>query len=87
MEIFVSVLGAQSGNMVLNYNATGGVYLGGGIPLKIPEIIKSKAFINSYLNKGRMNYMTRMTPVYLIMNESISLMGAAIISLQSSQNL
>lgn len=80
MEIFASVLGAQSGNMVLNYNATGGVYLGGGIPRKIPEIIKSKSFINSYLNKGRMNYMTGMTPVNMIMNESIALIGAALLA-------
>lgn len=83
MEIFANVLGAQAGNMVLNYNATGGVYLGGGIPLKIPEIIKSKAFINSYLNKGRMNYMVGMTPVFMIMNESIALLGAALLAEKS----
>ncbi len=80
MEIFASVLGAQAGNMVLNYNATGGVYLGGGIPMKIPEVIKSEAFINSYLNKGRMNYMVWMTPVYMIMNGSIALIGAALLA-------
>ncbi len=82
IAIFASVSGAQAGNMVLNYNATGGVYLGGGIPLKIPQVFKSKIFKASYLNKGRMSYMTAMTPIHMIMDESAGLLGAAVLAQQ-----
>ncbi len=35
METFVSILGAECGNLALKVLATGGVYLGGGIPPRI----------------------------------------------------
>ncbi len=77
LDIFASVLGAQAGNMVLNYKATGGVYLGGSIPLKIQDKLADGTFLRSYLNKGRLSYLTEMSPVYIIKNESIGLLGAA----------
>lgn len=80
LDIFASVLGAQAGNMVLNYKATGGVYLGGAILLKNIDKLKDNIFLNSYLNKGRLSYLVEMTPVYLIKDSSIGLTGAALLS-------
>lgn len=80
MDIFVSVLGAQAGNMVLNYKATGGVYLGGGIPIKIIKKLKEGGFIKSFLNKGRLRYLPEASPVYVIKNESAGTFGAAVIA-------
>ena len=84
LDIFTSVLGAQAGNMVLNYKATGGVYLGGGIPLKILEKLNDSTFLRSYLSKGRLSYLTEMTPVYVIKDKSSGLLGAALMSSQYS---
>lgn len=81
LDIFASVLGAQAGNMVLNYKATGGVYLGGGIPLKIIEKLKDGTFLRSYFQKGRLSYLPETAPVYVIKDSSAGLMGAAILSL------
>lgn len=80
LDIFTSVLGAQAGNMVLNYLATGGVYLCGGVPLKILDKFKDTTFMNSYLNKGRMKYLVEKTPVYIIRDSSIGLKGAAMLA-------
>ena len=80
LDIFTSVLGAQAGNMVLNYKATGGVYLGGGIPLKILEKLKDGTFVRSYVTKGRLSYLPEMTPVYVIKDKHAGLLGAAMIS-------
>ncbi|MBK8552634.1 MAG: glucokinase [Ignavibacteria bacterium] len=80
LDVFASVLGAQTGNMVLNYKATGGVYLGGNIPLMNIHKLTDGTFINSYLNKGRLSYLTQMTPVYVIKDKSIGLSGAALIA-------
>lgn len=77
LDIFASVLGAQSGNMVLNNTATGGVYLGGRIPLENIEKLKDGTFLKSYLNKGRLSLLVDVTPVYIIKDTSIGLMGAA----------
>ncbi len=35
LDLFIELFGAEAGNMALNYMATGGVWLGGGIPVKI----------------------------------------------------
>lgn len=80
IDIFVSVLGSQAGNMVLNYKATGGVYLGGGIPVKITDKLKESLFLKAFLNKGRLSYLTEITPVYVIKNESAGAFGAAVLA-------
>lgn len=77
LEIFVSVLGAHAGNCVLTNLTTGGVYLGGGIPFKILPMLKTKIFLNSFLNKGRLSSLLEATPIYLINNNNAALIGAA----------
>ncbi|MCP4256803.1 MAG: glucokinase, partial [Planctomycetes bacterium] len=54
LDIFGSILGAQAGNMVLTLMATGGIYLGGGIPAGIYKKLADSITVNSYLNKGRL---------------------------------
>lgn len=82
LDIFMSILGSVCGNAVLNYKATGGVYLAGGIPLKILQKFREDIFINSYLNKGRLSYIVEKTPVYIINKESPATFGAALLALQ-----
>lgn len=80
VEIFISVLGSQAGNMVLNYNAVSGVYLGGGIPLKLKELFFSETFMKSYLCKGKLCYLPESAPVYIINDASAGTYGAAVIA-------
>lgn len=77
-EIFVSVLARQAGNMVLNFKATGGVYLAGSVSIKLSELINSEVFLNSFLSKGSLSYLTEAAPVYIIKDKSPVLTGAAI---------
>ena len=77
LTLFVSVLGAVSGNLVLTGMATGGVYLGGGIPPKILPAIKDGAFINAFTDKGRFKELLEKIPVRVILNEKAALLGAA----------
>lgn len=81
LDIFVSVLGAHCGNLVITLLAKGGVYLGGGIPHKILPKLKSQIFINSFNDKGRLRHIVESTPVYVINNNNIALRGAARIAL------
>lgn len=77
LDIFVKVLGAESGNLALKSLALGGVYLGGGILPKIIDKLKDGTFITSFRNKGRFSSLMKDIPLYVIMNQRTALLGAA----------
>lgn len=77
LTTFVSILGAECGNMALKTLAFGGIYLGGGIPPKILEKLKDGSFIAAFLNKGRFASTLIKIPVYVILKEEPGLFGAA----------
>jgi glucokinase len=77
LEIFISCLGAEAGNMALKAMATGGVYLGGGIPAKLLEDIQSTRFLHSFNHKGRLQGLMEAIPVRVILNDDAALLGAA----------
>lgn len=77
VEIFLSCLGAEAGNMALKSMATGGVYLGGGIPAKMLSQIKSVGFTHAFNDKGRLSGLLQSMPVKVILNDQAALLGAA----------
>ena len=77
LDIFVSVYGAEAGNLAIRSMSVGGLYIGGGIAPKILEAIKSGLFMESFKNKGRFEDFMSKVPVYVILNEAAPLMGAA----------
>jgi glucokinase len=77
LDLFVSLYGAETGNLALKILATGGVYVGGGIGPKIQEKILGQEFIRSFVSKGRYTELLKSIPVYLILNDKTALLGAA----------
>jgi glucokinase len=77
IEIFVSILGAEAGNLALKILATGGVYLGGGMPRRILPALENGPFIESFRRKGRMSDLLARIPVSVILHPEAALMGAA----------
>ena len=77
LDLFVSILGREAGNLALKVLATGGVYLGGGIPPRIIPLLKKELFLDSFKNKGRFSTMLANIPVYIICNPDAALVGAA----------
>jgi glucokinase len=74
---FVSILGAEAGNLALKFMATGGVYLGGGIPSKILKKLEGPHFIEAFMAKGRMRSVLESIPIRVILDDGVSLLGAA----------
>jgi glucokinase len=77
LEIFVSIFGAEAGNLALKLKATGGIFLAGGIAPKILPRLTTPAFMQAFLSKGRLRRLMEVIPVKVIMNDQLALLGAA----------
>ena len=77
LDIFVGCLGAEAANMALKTMATGGVYLGGGIPVKLLSHIQGVAFLHAFNDKGRLSSLMENMPVLVVLNDQAALLGAA----------
>jgi glucokinase len=78
LETFVSILGAEAGNLALKVLATGGVYLGGGIPPRILPALQHERFLGAFLHKGRFTQLLERVPVHVILHPRPALLGAAL---------
>ena len=77
LDLFVAILGAEAGNLALKVLATGGVYLGGGIPPRILPQLQKPEFLEAMRSKGRFRAMLTNIPVHVILNSKVGLLGAA----------
>jgi glucokinase len=82
LRVFVSILGAEAGNMALKVLATGGVYLGGGIPPRILAALKQGEFMEAFCYKGRFSALMTRMPVHVVLNPKAALLGAACYGLE-----
>lgn len=77
LEIFSASLGAECGNMGLKLLASGGIYLGGGIPPKILKTLQAGPFRDAFMDKGRLSPLLHTMPVRVILEDQCALIGAA----------
>jgi glucokinase len=77
LDIFVSIFGAEAGNLGLKLKATGGVFLAGGIAPKILPKLATPLFLDAFLGKGRLRHLMEVMPVKVIINDKLALLGAA----------
>ena len=77
IDWFLSLYGAESGNMALKFLSLGGFYIGGGIAPRLLKLFKDSDFVPSFSNKGRFKELLSSIPIYIILNENTALLGAA----------
>jgi glucokinase len=77
VQLFISILGAEAGNLALKGLTTGGLYIGGGIPPRLLSLLQEEIFMKSFTSKGRMSHLMRDMPVRVILNPKAALIGAA----------
>ena len=86
LDIFVSIYGAEAGNLALKIMATGGVFVGGGIAPKIVAKLQDSTFMKAFTDKGRLSSLLQSIPVRVIVNDKTALLGAArLAALQASE--
>ncbi len=76
LELFTDIYAAEAANLALKFLAFGGLYIGGGIAPKILPFLR-RGFMQSFLNKGRLNAVLERMPVRISLNEETALLGAA----------
>ena len=77
VDMFCAILGSVAGDAALGTGARGGVVLAGGILPKIKDILQTSAFVDRFLDKGRMRAYLEDVPVSLIIRDGAALVGAA----------
>jgi glucokinase len=77
MEMLVDFMARRANNMVLNYKATGGLILAGGIPPRIYNFINKDKIEESFLKCDEMEPLLVGIPIYLNLNSKTALYGAA----------
>lgn len=77
LQVFVDILAREAGNLALKVLATGGVYLGGGIPPRILPQLQNGAFLDAFISKGRFSQLLKKVPVKVICRKDTGLLGVA----------
>jgi glucokinase len=77
LSMFVSILGAEAGNLALKVLSTGGIYFGGGISPRVLVDLKKPEFLEALRSKGRFRQLLTDMPVHVILNAKAGLFGAA----------
>lgn len=77
LQIWTEVYGAEAGNMALRVLPFGGVYVAGGIALKILPKLKEGGFVRAFSDKIKLSSALAKIPIYVILNEDAPVIGAA----------
>lgn len=83
LDLFTQILAGAVGNMALKVFATGGLYLGGGIPPRILPRLQQQDFLDAVTYKGRFGDWVARIPIHVILNPKAALHGAAWYGLES----
>ena len=77
IEMFVSILGSEAGNLALKVLATGGIYLAGGVAVHTLRALQEPGFMKAFTDKGRLSDLMKRVPVHIIVTNA-ALSGAAL---------
>ena len=77
VELFVSILGAEAGNLALKTLSLAGIFIGGGIPPRILPWLKEDAFLQALDAKDPHQELMAQIPVKVVVNPLPNLIGAA----------
>jgi glucokinase len=75
--MWIETYGAEAGNMALRVLPFGGVYVAGGIALKILPKLKVGTFVRAFSDKIQLSSQLAKIPIYLVLNEDAPVLGAA----------
>jgi glucokinase len=81
LAFFVSLYGAEAGNLALRTLPLEGLYLGGGIAPRVRPALRDGRFMQAFHDKAPMQSLMSRVPVHLILDDQTALWGAAHVAL------
>lgn len=77
LDLWVEIYGSEAGNLVVRTVARGGIYVAGGIAVKILAKLKDGKFASAFRDKEKMSYFLEQVPIHVVLDEECPLKGAA----------
>lgn len=83
MEIMISAYGAETGNLGLKFMPFGGLYIAGGIVLKVLHHFKDGGageFMDAFRDKGRLSPELARVPLKIVLAPDLGIRGAHVVA-------
>ena len=85
VDLLISILAGETGNLVLKVLATGGVYIAGGVAVHLLDCLKAPQFMSTFAKKGRFKDLMERIPMKVITTRA-ALLGAANFGLEALES-
>jgi glucokinase len=85
LGFWTEIFGGVTGNFALQTMALGGIYIAGGIAVKILSKLKDGTFFKSFCGTSKLAPVLARIPISVVVNENAPIWGAAYEALVSSQ--
>ena len=76
LDLWISMYGAEAGNLALKVLARGGVWVAGGIAAKLRMKMEDGTFVKAFCRKEKFAGLLAQIPIHLVLNEDAPLLGA-----------
>ena len=80
VDLWVDIYGSEAGNLAVRSVARGGIYVAGGIAVKILPKLKDGRFAARVKDKEKMADFLAKIPIRVVLNEECPLLGAAFVA-------
>jgi glucokinase len=77
LDLWVEIYGSEAGNLALRTVARGGIYIAGGIAVKVLPKLKNGKFAAAVKHKEKLESFLVQIPIHVVLNEECPLLGAA----------
>ncbi len=85
LAMWIELYGAEAGNLALKALSLAGLYVAGGIAVKILPKLKDEAFFEAFCDKEKFRAVLERIPITVVLNEKAPLLGAAYEALAAAQ--
>ena len=85
LDLWLDIYGAEAGNFALRALARGGIYVAGGIAVKVLPKLKDGRFAVAARRKEKLEDFLSLIPITVVLNQDCPLMGAAYVASQAKR--
>src|ERR1700732_3040059 len=84
LDLWVSMYGSEAGNLALKTLARGGIWVAGGIAVKIRKKMEDGTFFRAFCQKEKFATLLAQIPIRMVLNEEAPLIGAMSQAIQAA---